>query len=492
MPSQLANTTKTVKRHLRAFLFDPAQLYARYVLGLGLVFGLAFVFLVPPMQGADEPNHFMRAYQISQGNIVSEFVGNSTGGINPELRFYKKNLGGKLPAGIVDVAQLSYDMHGDTSVKMTRESLDALSSLQITKETKNAAFPNTAAYSPAAYLPSVIGIWLGRLFHARPLTLMYLARLSGLLFGVLLLALATYLIPFAKLPFAVIALLPMTLGELAVVSADTVAIALSFFLVALVLHYCFRAKDLSNWDWLLLAVTCAAMALNKQALLPLTLLTFGLLANKSIPRPKALAVALSCLIAAAGLGMYWNSLVRDLVVAGYHLSYLDSDYHHQSYLLFHHSSRYWKVLYEAFLTARFNIVVIGLIGAFGWLDTILPFGAVAAGYVLIALAILLAALHDKIIMPKWLRWLLIASGIGVTLATATLLFLLTMSPLRGYNLGLQGRYLTPALLVLAVALAQGKRKRLTDVNYRQLGRRVLYGSAGLLAIMTYVVTLRYY
>ena len=40
-------------------------------LKIGLVFGLLFVFIVPPFQVPDEFDHFFKAYLVSKGNFVT-------------------------------------------------------------------------------------------------------------------------------------------------------------------------------------------------------------------------------------------------------------------------------------------------------------------------------------------------------------------------------------------------------------------------------------
>jgi hypothetical protein len=249
---------------------------------------------------------------------------------------------------------------------------------------------------------------------------------------------------------------------------------------------------LSKFDWLAIAATCSLLALNKQALLPLTLLTLCLLINKAIPRKKALWVAGSSIALAVVLGLIWNGIVKEMVIFGYHQTYLQADYYKQLHMLPEHPGRYFKVMYEAFFTTKFNVVLFSIIGTFGWLDTFLPLAAIIGGFILIALSIFISSQHESISLPKWFRPLLILAGIGVIWTTALLLFLLTMSPTHGYNLGLQGRYLIPALLIIALGLAIGNKKRFTTPDYYKLGRRCLNFSVLLLTIMTVVVALRYY
>ncbi len=39
---------------------------------ISFIFGLLFIFFIPPFQGNDEVNHFSRAYQLSQFRIISQ------------------------------------------------------------------------------------------------------------------------------------------------------------------------------------------------------------------------------------------------------------------------------------------------------------------------------------------------------------------------------------------------------------------------------------
>ncbi|HVX58695.1 MAG TPA: DUF2142 domain-containing protein, partial [Candidatus Saccharimonadales bacterium] len=346
-----------LKKAARAFFKNPDFVIERYVLIVGLIFGLVFIFLIPPMQGADEPNHFMRAYQISEGHFTSDEVVGSRGGINPNLVNYKTpNYGGTLPMAVVDYAQATYGMHGRTRNKLTHAEFEKLLHIKIDGRTRKAAFPNTGAYSPIAYLPSATALAVGHLFSNRVMTLSYLARLSDLVVGLALIVLAIRLLPFGKLPAAVLALLPMTISQLTIISADTMAVAISFLAVALTLHYSFRKKDMNRWDIVWLVGVYVILGLNKQSLVPLALLNVGLLFNPLIRRKKAWLIAGGCLVGGLVASTAWNGLVKQAVIDGYHQTYLTADYRGQVHWLIHHPLSYLRVLYQSFFTSDFTIV----------------------------------------------------------------------------------------------------------------------------------------
>ena len=57
----------------------PFILHVPYI----LLFGLLFALLIPPFQSPDEPNHFYRAWQVSEGHFFPEKKGDRLGGMLP-------------------------------------------------------------------------------------------------------------------------------------------------------------------------------------------------------------------------------------------------------------------------------------------------------------------------------------------------------------------------------------------------------------------------
>src|SRR5438309_11824115 len=51
---------------------------------LALLFGLPLAFLTAPFQAPDEPSHFYRAYQISEGHLLPVYRNHRGGGDLPE------------------------------------------------------------------------------------------------------------------------------------------------------------------------------------------------------------------------------------------------------------------------------------------------------------------------------------------------------------------------------------------------------------------------
>ena len=135
---------------------------------LAASFGLAILFANAPFQAPDENDHYFRAFQLSEGTLIGEKLGNSSGGELP-----------KLAIDVTDTDGIAF--HSEK--KMTRGLFVRLlhpffvnwgGSTRIFH-----GFPHTEVYSPAGYLPQLVALFIGRMFRIGPLALMYLARLSA-------------------------------------------------------------------------------------------------------------------------------------------------------------------------------------------------------------------------------------------------------------------------------------------------------------------------
>ena len=450
-----------------------------YVLILGSVFGLLFVFLVPPMQGADETNHFLRAYQISEGSFISGYANNS--------------VGGTLPAGIVRFSRVAVwnAGPGNSGDKVVKDDFKNIISIKNDGTRVTATFTNTAAYSPVAYAPRVAGIWLSRFLHLTPFYMSYIVRLSGLLFALPVLLLALRMLPFGRLPFAIIALLPMTMFQLSVISADTVMLPLCFLAIAAVLRYSYRQQDMSKFDIGFLLTIFALLSLTKPGLFPIALLSVAFLSNSFIGRRKAWLLCIATILVSVGATFAWNYLVKDLVTYGSHVDFAGSDSVQQLQFIISHPLGYLRVLYETVFTVKFDILPVGFIGNFGWLDAPLPLAAVITGFVLIAFATFFSSQAEEIRMSRWVRGMAAFAGLSIFLITATSMYILSNRLRLHWIESIQGRYLLPNALLTIVSFLAGKRT-FSKVHFYALAERCLQVAAVLLVVSTIVIAARYY
>lgn len=480
-----------IAQKLPALIKQPTNNLHIFVFAVMIFFGLLFAVIIPPMQGADESNQFLRAYQISEGNLTADYVGQSTGGIDVVIKSFDRNVGGNLPEGVVDFTQMSFgNLPFHNEQKTSKALFDKTSRITTGHERKAVAFGNTAAYSPIAYVPSVIGIWIGKLFSDHVIVQFYLARLAGLLVGACALALAVRIMPFGKLPFAVLILLPSMMSQMSIVTADTMTLSVSFLMIATVLRFSYRKGGLSKRDIAILIGLFALLGLARPTLAPMALIALALLRNPAIGRKKALLVAAASLITAITLGALWNLPIKDSVIFAYHLSFPQSDYTTQLSFITHYPWSFLKALGNTLLNNNSNYISVSSAGYFGWADAPLPLYAVVAAFVNLSFALYFASQYVKVSIPKWLRLDATVIIFGILTATAVYMYLFCNAPKASYIFGMQGRYLLPTAPLILLLIRY--RSNFTERLYQRSARTCLYVSVLLLVLSTTVLVARYY
>lgn len=446
----------------------------------GTIFGLLFIFLLPPMQGPDEPAHSYRSYQISHGVIFAHQVGQSEGGDVPVglVRLAQVGLG-VTPPGSIDDKYTAGDMHTAWNVKRDTTLVPA-------------GFSNTAVYSPIAYLPRLPAIWLADVFKVRPVVMLYMLRLSGLLFALPIILFALRIMPTAKTVMAVICLLPMFIMQLSVVSADTVMLCMICLSVALVTRLVVQQRTPVLLDLLAPTAAITLAVLAKPTVLPIAAILLLLAGRKDLTRRKVLVWIIGAGLAILVVAVAWNLLIKSIALQGYQADFANTNYAQQLAFITHHPIKAMRVVYETYLSVKGNDIPFQMLGKFGWLDTAIPsvFGILA--FVLIGTAVLITGWGETIVLARWQRLVMAATSIGIILA-GTLSEYLYASPVREkYVIGVQGRYLLPALLLMVIALSASKHKLISAKLLRGYYGRIIIGSGLFLLIGSIVLITRFY
>ena len=212
---------------LAVLLFLLFRIRSELVVMLFILFslGIAYYVICPLGTAPDEMQHFYRAYEISQGDMLSKHLG-------------KEGTGGNfLPASLVE--------YKDPEAVLNPE------------ETKEYHFGTMSLYAPVCYLPQAFGIWLARLFTDKVQLIFYAGRLFGLICCLVLAALALRWVPFGRRLFFAILIFPMSLQEMIAISPDGLTICLSLAFLARILKICYENKPIGKKELgILTALAC--------------------------------------------------------------------------------------------------------------------------------------------------------------------------------------------------------------------------------------------
>src|SRR6266487_3628764 len=209
---------------------------------LSLAFGAAIGVVVPPLRGPDEIAHFLRIYSYARGGLlpVTEVDGRKEIVIEHELHtqlaFFKdagEHFGRNREQGLrYGEIMKDYPHPGGT----LREEEQAA---------KFMPFAGTEGYSPAAYAPYVLAAAIANLLTLDFPDMLLLMRFLGLMTFTAVAAYAIQLTPALKWAFVLIAMLPVSIYNRSVLSADGAALAYALVITAL----CFRSVERHGRVW---------------------------------------------------------------------------------------------------------------------------------------------------------------------------------------------------------------------------------------------------
>ena len=399
------------------------------------IFGLIFVFIMPPYQNIDEPSHFYRSYQLSQGVIIGENADGVTGGT--------------LPESVSESAKKYSYLFSAYDQKIQPESIikDAGSS-NSSNDVEFTEFNNSVIYPPITYLPQAIGIKVATIFSNEPLIALYSARLFSLVTWILVTFFVIKMLPIGKWTFAVISLFPMILVQAASASSDATVNSVTILVVGLIITLIWRENTEVRLDRIRLTLLGIAALLLALIKIP----AFGvLLFMLAIPSQRFKGIKskfiYTGIVFSVGLGLIiiWNLAMLHIRVE------LRNDTSVSNQLSFIQSNPlgYVKALVFYPLQTHFDETIIQMYGWLGWNEIKLPLWMTIFGFGSFVLTIMDPS-YKRHRIGRRERLLASAVFVIMTFSIVTLLYLSWM-PVGHFQLyDIWGRYFVSLLYLCAV------------------------------------------
>jgi uncharacterized membrane protein len=415
---------------------------------LSLTFGSAIAVVVPPLRGPDEIAHFLRIHSYARGELLPPAEVDGRKGIFVERELYNQ-LYFFRAAGEWFVKERDQGVRYGQIMAAYR-SFGGRIEDEVNEPTAFMPFAGTEGYNPVAYIPYIIAEGIGRLLRLKFPDRLLLIRLFGLVTFTAVAAYAIAVTPALKWAFVLIALLPVSLYNRSVLSADGAALGSALMITALCLRSA-QNGDGRLWERSLWMTLCA---LSKQPQIVFILLELMVSPLKELPRRwRSIAiVALPCLV----LSPLWVVAVSGEMGAWR----LQLEEQHPP----EHFDPLWKLLYMWDHPWHFPLATwtalsgwgdrlwLELIGILGWQDILLRPWI----YVVLTVCLALAALQKLQVDGATRARVVVMTGLTVLsyVTLVYLIFYLTYTPLDVDHVrGVQGRYFVVILPVAAIFIS---------------------------------------
>ena len=439
---------------------------ARTFFVIGMIGGVLLTFLTPPMCAPDEDIHFVNVYAISRGEIFPDVYEGALARWIPKyysdyLDVYPWSL-----YGIVTDARYSYfDMVRDGY--MVGPAPDET-------PTPNRTGLVSLGYTASA-LSMAVGTRLGHLLQVPeidyPYNQMIMGRIGNLLFYLIVCYFAIRRAPHFNRTMALVGLMPMSLFQGASLSYDAMAIPVSMYFIAMALDLSRDGESRISAGDVVRVLLCVFILSGMKfgAYMPLFLILL------TIPRAKygsawRMVGCIAAVGAAAILGYLPSYIVSSREAALTAAQGIVSDGIQQTNWLMSGLSL-WELPRMCFQTFHKHaaLFVRSFWGELGWLDGYFPIPVIVTGYGVL----FLVTAYEACSCPIWRgsRWKNLLPFIGAMISAAGIFLAMYLSytSLGAPHIdGVQGRYIIPLFLPMALLLANQLLLRAPRLNLRRV------------------------
>lgn len=402
-----------------------------------------FLLLMPIFTGHDEYYHWFRAYEVSEGKLVS--------GIQDKQAL------SKMPVGVGAAMNEEYQNVNYNSVK---ESLG----IKIDKTvTGNHDMSTVAVYSPVQYIPQATGIKLASLFTNHSVFLAYAGRFMNMIFAIAMIYMAIRIIPIGKKMLFALAFFPIFVEGVTTLSPDGITNVTSILFIAYILRL-LKNKAVNNRDVTILTILGIVIGLSKIVYIPLVFLVL-LLPKKYFKNSKSYWTSILIIL----LSSVMANLIWLFISSRYLALYRNGASSVQTHYVLTHLIEYAQIFLGT-IGENFDYYFMTLVGrdlAWGGLVVIYPIIIYTIFWLFIVGCINekdnIKDLYTK--KNLFVIFLILLCIVGLVF---TSLFVQWTSPGVSIISGVQGRYFLPLMPLVGLLLIQCGIKTGNKINYEKV------------------------
>lgn len=452
-----------------------------------ICFGLMCALIMPICSVSDEKEHMVRAEITSQGVIFPHWNGEEKG-LTRLYNITDGNVEDAFNEGVGYLTIHSMNVLGSERFSNVFDAKHDTDKIDYTPEIYDSAFEQNPFYG---YLPQAIGILIAKLLDLNLIWTLWLGRIGNLLCFATLASLAVKKTPNLKIPFIVIACLPITIYQASSASIDSMIMGLGLLAIAYFIYmYKSEENSLENKEIIIFTIICLLLGLCKLTYLALIFLLF-FIPSENFKNKNNFRLILICIVITAIIGLTWSRYATPALLHSWrsHWQPVDSSLqinyilNHQEYGLELLHKFLNEVIYNFynqffnFFNAKTNYLSSHYSDEYYLINTLID----------IFVAIVLIAYPNN---TKFnLKTRLGSAGIILLIYFGTAIAqLLSYTTVGGFNLGMNFRYFIPLLALILIVF---------QINYgnlenKEFDKYALVMSIGFLAALILAFATKYY
>lgn len=402
------------------------ELWKLYIL-LGMFMGLLYMFIMPMFSQSDEPSHYYRAYEVSEGFIKSKTIDNQNGNY--------------FPKSIQKSLYLNKDVKREDK---NYDDIKKISMFKLNKDEKEFVSGYASNYPAINYFPHAIGMKIASTLNLNPFVIGMFGRFSNLIVCVLLLGLGLKNLPYKKFFMTILLLSPSVLSYLASLSADGFILATSFLLISYILRFMESKEKVTKKQLIILTFLSICVSLCKITYLPIigiiTFIPHKCFKNKTSKWLSCISIIMIGIVCS----LIWSKVgnVAATNEVAYRLTY---DW------IFKHPISYIIIIIRNTMSNSYDFISNIFAGNFLCHSQVKPYAIIPILYFVIFIVSMFNEKSKiKISIVQKIFVIFIALLIYGLICTAMYVYNTACANYNGYPfiIGIQGRYLIPILFLL--------------------------------------------
>lgn len=406
----------------------------RIFLNIAIPLGLLFLVSMIPGHVPDETTHFIKAYDVSQGHIITPIDENGNSSIEVPKELSDYNYTNVLT--YKDLVELAED---NTNYQETEE---VVSTAQ--------------GYSFIMYIFSGIAFFIVRVLNMSIIWGIILGRIFNFIFFLILAYLAIKKIPFGKLVYAVYMLMPMNLQQVTSISADAFINSILFYYIAFSIYMIFKKEKLNKKEIISYIILTAIAGIVKMVYVLIAGVGFLIVKRKDLKaKNKVLIIALTILIGGAfTLGALFMSgrYTSTTVATDKYAEEFNVDSGKQLEQIIENPEHVIEALKTDWFNGQKEYIFMAIGSQLGWLE-MRPSEIIILAYLILLIIAAVSEKNSEQFDVKSKIWLILIS-IGIVLLVEYAMYT-TFTPVGAEFIGgVQGRYYIPIYILLLLCLAK--------------------------------------